>query len=119
MGRGVIPRGLAESVVGGRFVVAVAAPPEDRQGPAVPVRLAEARLHEPAYLAAHPGEPHPLLRDDAVECLRRQGVTARGGEAGYGDHHGQAEEGPDFNDCLTAAAKAEFPGLPGAITVFC
>lgn len=73
---------------------------------------------EPAYLSTHPGELDPRLRDDAVECLQRQGITARGGEIDYGDYHGQARAGTDFNDCLTAATKATFPDLPGAITIF-
>ncbi|GHG29847.1 MULTISPECIES: hypothetical protein [Amycolatopsis] len=73
---------------------------------------------EPAYLSTHPGKLDPRLRDDAVECLRRQGIKARGDETDYGDYHGQARAGTEFNDCLTAAAKATFPDLPGAITIF-
>ncbi|WP_284748325.1 hypothetical protein [Amycolatopsis sp. RTGN1] len=123
-GHGYHTLGPVVSPLDQRLLMRDVLPPHDGWPDVFNARLAacdrEANLGnvEPAYFAAHPGALDPRLRDDAVACLRRQGITARGGETDYGDYHEQARVGPDFNDCLTAATKAEFPDLPGAITIF-
>lgn len=107
-----------------RMLLRDVVPPRDGQPAKFNSRLAacdrEANLGyvEPAYLATHPPSLHPSLRDDAVACLRRQGVAARGGETNYGDYVHQAKVSEDFNQCLTAIAKATFPDLPAVITIF-
>jgi hypothetical protein len=51
-------------------------------------------------------------------CLRRQGVSPRGDELNYGDCVRQSPVSADFGQCLTAAARETFPGMPSRITVF-
>lgn len=99
-------------------------PPDDGKPAEYNARLAacEQKVNlpnlEPAFLEAHPPALHPRLRDDAVACLRRQGVSPRGDELNYGDYVRQSPVSADFGQCLTAAARETFPGMPSRITVF-
>ncbi|BEL06199.1 hypothetical protein Q0Z83_043900 [Actinoplanes sichuanensis] len=81
-------------------------------------RKAKLGTVEPAYLGSHQPSLHPRLRDDAVACLHRQGVTAHGAEVTYGDYVSQATVTQDFGQCLVGAMQAAFPELPPRVTVF-